>query len=302
MTLTLTAAIGNYRHVAPLKDGSVQIPGVTLEAVEVANYVDVFRSMARSLAYDVALMSVISYVCAKDHGLPFSALPVVVNAGFHHADFLVNVNAGIKTPRDLEGKRVGTRTYTVTPGTLDRGLLSDEFGVDLDSVTWVLAELEHVPQCQDHLPSNVIPGRGEDLFPRLADGDLQAGIAGVNLRGSQSPNVRPLFDNPLELDRAYYARTGIIQPFQIIVVKDALLAEHAWLAEALYSGFKQAKLAAGVEASKQVTEVIGDADPLPYGLSANRAGFEEAIRFAHEQHIVARRFSVDELFPSLDQE
>jgi 4,5-dihydroxyphthalate decarboxylase len=298
--LELTAAIGNYRHVAALKDGSVTIQGARLRPVDIPNYVDIFRNMARSLEYDVSLMSMISYLCAKDHGLAFSAIPIVVNAGFHHDDFLVNSNTSIQTPKDLEGKRVGTRTYTVTPGTLDRGILSDEFGVDLDSITWVLAEQEHVVQCQSHLPPNVIPGIGEDLFPRLASGDLDAGIAGSNLRGSESPNVRRLFPNGVELDRAYYERTGIIQPFQIIVVKDDLLAQHAWLAEALYTAFKAAKLAAHLETEPRLKAVIGGADPLPYGLSANRRGFSEAIRLASEQHMIARQFTLEELFPSFD--
>ena len=297
--LTLRAAIGNYRHVAGLKDGTITVPGVRFEPVDQPNYVDIFRTMARSLAYDVSLMSMISYLCAKDHGLPFSALPVVVNAGFHHADLLINTAAGIETPRDLEGKRVGTRTYTVTPGTLDRGLLSDEFGVNLEAITWVLAEPEHVPACQTHLPPNAVAEFSEDLFPRLASGELAAGIAGVNLRGSQSPNVRPLFPNAAELDRGYYERTGIVQPFQIIVVKDALLGAHPWLAEALYGGFKAAR-ALGMDVSPTVNAVVGDADPLPIGRQANRAGFTEAIRFAVEQRQISRRFTVDELFPDLD--
>jgi 4,5-dihydroxyphthalate decarboxylase len=298
--VTLTAAFGKYRHLAGLLDGSVTIPGVKLQAADATEYVDIFRRMARHLEFDVALMSMISYLCAREYRIPFSALPVVVNAGFHHADLLMNIDAGIKAPKDLEGKRVGTRTYTVTPGTLDRGILSDEFGVNLDSITWVLAEPEHVPQSQDHLPANAIPGTGEDLFPRLVSGDLQAGLAGVNLRGGQSPNVKPLFPNAAELDRAYYERTGIIQPFQLIVVKDELLAQHPWLAEALFTGFKQAKASVAVEADPKLKAVIGNADPLPYGLAANRKGFEEAIRLAVEQHIITRHFTVDELFPDLN--
>jgi len=300
--VTLSAAFGTYRHLAGLLDGSVPVPGVQFQAAHTTDYVDIFRRMARNLEFDVALMSMISYLCAREYHIPFSALPVVVNAGFHHADLLVNTDSGIQDPKDLEGKRVGTRTYTVTPGTLDRGILSDEFGVNLDSITWVLAELEHVPQSQDHLPSNVIPGssEGEDLFPRLASGDLQAGLAGVNLRGAHAPNVKPLFPNAADLDRAYYQRTGIIQPFQLIVVKDALLHEHPWLAEALFRGFKQAKASANVEADPKLKAIIGDADPLPYGLSANRDGFSEAIRLAVEQHVISRHFTVDELFPDLN--
>jgi 4,5-dihydroxyphthalate decarboxylase len=299
-TLTLSMALGNQRHVAGLKDGSVAIPGVELHPIDVPNQVDIFRRMARNVEFDVAEMSVVSYLCAKEYGIPFSGLPVVLRNAFHHSDFIYNVNSGISTPKDLEGKRVGTRTYTVTPGVLDKGILSDEFGVNVDSITWVLAELEHVPQSQEHLPANVIPGtaKAEDLFPRLASGDIDAGIAGSNLNRGESPNVKPLFANAAELDREQYRRTGIIQPFTIVVVRDALLREHPWLAEALYVGFKKAK-EQDSGPDPRVAEIV-DGDPLPYGLSANRKGFEELVRLAAEQHIIRKRPLVEELFPALD--
>ena len=297
-TLKLTMALGNAAHVTALKDGSVTVPGVALQNVEVANNVDIFRRMARNVEFDIAEMSVVSYLCAKEYGIPFSGLPVVLRNAFHHSDFLYNVNSGIQTPKDLEGKRVGTRTYTVSPGVLDKGILSDEFGVDVDSITWVLAEAEHVPQCQDHLPSNVIPGIGEDVFPRLASGDIDAGIAGSNLNRSESPNVKPLFPDALELDRQQYRRTGFIQPFTIVVVRDSLLQEHGWLGEALYGAFKQAKQQ-GTTPDPRVAQIV-DGDPLPYGRSSNRQGFEELIRLSHQQHIITSPFPVEELFPAFD--
>jgi hypothetical protein len=120
--LVLTTAVTPHRHYQALRDGTVRVPGVEIEHVE-RPQVEIFRGMARDLAFDVAEMSVVSYLCAKQYGIPFSAIPVVPRTAFHHGDFLVNVHAGIKEPKDLEGKRVGTRTYTVTPGTLDRGIL-----------------------------------------------------------------------------------------------------------------------------------------------------------------------------------
>jgi 4,5-dihydroxyphthalate decarboxylase len=188
----------------------------------------------------------------------------------------------------------------VTPGVLDRGILTDEFGVDVDRITWVLAELEHVPQSQDRLPPNTDPVHSGDLFPALDAGSIDAGIAGANLNRSESPNVEPLFPNAIELDRAYYQRTGIVQPFTLVVVKDALLESHPWLAEALFTGFKEARERNGFDVDPGVAQVVSDGDPLPYGLTANRAAFEEAIRLAHEQHIITKRFSVDDLFPALD--
>src|SRR6266536_3537098 len=102
-TVTLSMALGNQRHVAALKDGSVTVPGVELRSIDVPNQVDIFRRMARNVEFDVAEQSVVSYLCAREYGIPFSGLPIVLRNGFHHSDFIYNVNTGIKTPKDLEG-------------------------------------------------------------------------------------------------------------------------------------------------------------------------------------------------------
>ena len=298
--LTLHTALGNLALTAPLRDGSVTIPGVTIEDVGKTDYVDIWRTQARTVEYDVSLMSVVSFLCAREYGIPFSCLPVSLNGGFHHGDFLLNTDSGIKDPKELEGKKVGTRTWTVTPGTLDRGILIDEFGVDWTKVTFVLAEPEHVPQAQDHLPPNVTAGTGEDLFPRLASGELSAGMAGSNLRRSSADNVKPFFPNAAELDKAYYQRTGILQPFAIVSVKDETLQKAPWLMEALWDAFKRAKTAANAQPNASLKAIIGDADPYPFGRDANRQGFEEIIRICHTTQVISRPLAVDELFPAFD--
>ena len=299
-TLRLKAALGNSKILAPLKDGSVTVPRVEFDQVGIDYQVDIWRQMSRTVEYDVSLMSVVSYLCAIEYDVPFTCLPVCLSGGFHHADFTVNVDSGIKMPGDLEGKRVGTRTWTVTPGTLDRGILIDEFGVDWRSIEWVLAEPEHVPQAQEHLPSNVIAGRGEDLFPRLVSGDIQAGIAGSNLKGGESDKVQPLFPNALELDKAYYQRTGIIQPFVILAIKNTVLQENPWLAEALYEALKQSKQRSGAQAGADLKAVIGNDDPFPFGLAANRDGLDEAIRLAREFEVINKPMTADDIFPHFD--
>jgi 4,5-dihydroxyphthalate decarboxylase len=296
--LRLSIAISPVRHHQALLDGSVTIPGVELRPVPPGpDYADRFKKMCRDLAFDICELSVMSYFTAREYGLPISAIPVVPIHMFHHGDFLKNTRAGIETPGDLAGKRVGTRTYTVTPGVLDRGILSQEFGVDLDDITWVLAEPEHVAQVEDHYPPNVVPGQNENLFPRLASGDLDAGIAGSNLRGQRSPDVAPLFRDAEGLDRAQYERTGIVPAFTVITVKSALLDDHPWLAEALYDAFIAAR-ANGTEPNPTVAKVV-DGEQVPVGLSANRASFEDLLTLGHEQKILTRLLTVDDLFPAL---
>jgi 4,5-dihydroxyphthalate decarboxylase len=299
-TLKLTAALGNSKIVMPLKDGTVTVPGVEFDFVGPDYQVEVWRQMSRTVEYDVSLMSVVSYLCAIEYDVPFTCLPLCLSGGFHHGDFIYNTDSGIKTPKDLEGKRIGTRTWTVTPGTLDRGILVDEFGVDWRKIDWVLAEPEHVPQAEQRLPKNVSAGKGEDLFPRIVAGEIQAGIAGSNLKGGTSENVKPLFPNAIDLDKAYYERTGIIQPFVIVAIKNAVLEANPWLAEALYEGFKQSKAKSGAQASSDLKAVIGNEDAFPFGLSANRKGFEELIRLSREFEVITKPMTADEIFPHFD--
>jgi 4,5-dihydroxyphthalate decarboxylase len=299
-TLKLKTALAKSKLVTPLLDGSVTIPGIEFDIVDTEYQVDVWRQMSRTVEYDISIMSVVSYLCAIEYDVPFTCLPLCISAGFHHGDFIVNTDTGIKEPKDLEGKRIGTRTWTVTPGTLDRGILLDEYGVDWRSIEWILAEPEHVPQVEDHLPSNVIAGKGEDLFPRLVSGDLHAGIAGSNLKNGKADNVKPLFDDPIALDKAYYQRTGIIQPFAIVAIKNAVLDQNPWVLEAVYDGLKRSKAASGATAGENLKAVIGNEDPFPFGLAANRDGFNEAIRLCREFEIITKPMTADEIFPNLE--
>jgi 4,5-dihydroxyphthalate decarboxylase len=302
-SLTLTCALQPQPSLEPFINGEVGASGLEFRQITGIYYVDIFRRMARSLEFDVASMSFVSYLCAREYGVPITGLPLLLSNRFPYEGVYYNSDSGIKEPKDFEGKRVGTRTYTVTPGTIHKGILQEEYGVDLDSITWVAAEPEHVEQTTAYLPKNVIPGiggTGADLFPRLVSGDLQAGIAGVNPNNSEAPNVKLLFPNATELDKVYYQRTGAIPPFAIPVVKTSQLEENDWLAEALYGVFAESKRKADAKPSKRVQEVIGDADPLPFGLSANRRGFEKVIDYAYKQHIIATPIKPEDIFPQID--
>jgi 4,5-dihydroxyphthalate decarboxylase len=300
----LTCALQPSPVAQPFIDGAIEADGLEFKQLTGIYYVDIFRRMARSLEFDVATMSFVSYLCAREYGVPITGLPLLLSHRFPHEGVFYNVDSGIKEPKDLEGKRVGTRTYTVTPGTIHKGILHEEYGVDLDTITWVAAEPEHVEQTTPHLPKNVIPGTGEtgfDLFPSLIAGDLQAGIAGVNPNNTEPPaNVKLLFPNAAELDKAYYQRTGVIPPFSVPVVKTELIEKNPWLAEALFNVFKESKQKSGHTPNQRVKEIIGDADPLPFGFKATRAGFEKVIEYAHIQHIIARPMKPEELFPTID--
>src|SRR5680860_651174 len=150
---TVTRTQGNN---AALKDGRVKPNGFTFDFEEVSVLPQAFRRMVRGLEFDVSEMAVTTYLTAREHGVEFTALPIFLVRGFHHGAILHNIKAGIKTPKDLEGKRVGVnRGYTVTTGVWARAILQDQYGVNLDKITWVLSGDEHVQSWQ--APGNVVP-------------------------------------------------------------------------------------------------------------------------------------------------
>jgi 4,5-dihydroxyphthalate decarboxylase len=299
---TVTRTQGNNEA---LKDGSVVPDGFVLDFVEVPVLVQAFRRMVRSLEFDVSEMAFTTYLCARAHGVRFTALPVFLVRGFHHGAILTSTRAGITHPKDLEGRKVGVnRGYTVTTGVWARAVLQQEYGVDLDQVTWVLSGDEHVADYTP--PPNVVPmPSGSTLDDMLVDGELAA-VVGAQI---DHPDVVPLLPDPTAA--AYDAlRSGGWYPINhLVVVKDDLLDAHPHLATALFGAFAEAKeryverLRAGTIEDptptdamyRRVMDVTGR-DPLPYGIEPNRAMIEELIGHAVRQRILDAPLPVESLF------
>jgi 4,5-dihydroxyphthalate decarboxylase len=299
---TVTRTQGNNRA---LKTGEVTPKHFRLDFEEVPVLVNAFRRMVRGLEFDVTEMAITTYMCARAYDKPFTALPVFLVRGFHHGAIAVNTNAGIRHPKDLEGRRVGVnRGYTVTTGVWARGILRDEYGVDLDRITWVLSGEEHVAEYR--APANVVPmPSGASLADLLASGDLSAAI-GVE---TDDPNVAPLIPDADEAGYSALATRGHYPINHLVVVKDELLAAHADLAADVFGAFAQSKAryVARLRAGEIVPVTPTDAmnlrvmditgtDPLPYGIEPNRSVIEELIGHAVNQHILSERPTVDELF------
>ena len=301
MTVVKTA-IATYPHTKGLKDGSVPLPGIQFEHVEVSPIIGAFRRMCRTLEFDLCEMAITTYLTAKAHGKPFTALPVFVMRQFHHSPIVYNVNSGVQSPKDLEGKKVGVRAYTVTTGVWTRGILASEYGVDLDKITWVVVDEEHVQEYRK--PANVLERPGANLAEMLVAGELAAAIGVGKV---ESPAVKPLISGAAEAEAAWYRKTGIYPINHTIVVKDALLRSEPSLAPGLFAGFEAAKLqflnrlSSGAELSPDEQllarrrSIVGD-DPLPNGLSSNRKALEAIVEFAHQQKILPRAVKPEEMF------
>ena len=299
---TVTRTQGNN---AALKDGTVNPRRFTFDFEEVPVLVHAFRRMVRDLEYDVCEMAITTYLCAKAHRKPFTALPVFLVRGFHHGVILVSTKSGITHPKDLEGRRVGVnRGYTVTTGVWARGILEEEHGVDLDRVTWVLSGDEHVAEYQP--PPNVVPMKeGGDLADMLVAGELAA-VIGVDV---DHPDVQPLIPDAAEAGWDALRHRGLYPINHLVVVKDALLDAHPDLAADVVEAFTEAKRLyvqrlrdGAVEEPtdtdvmyEQVMEIVGG-DPLPYGIEPNRANIERLIGHAVRQKVLDRPPAVHSLF------
>src|SRR5437879_201843 len=197
----VTRTQGNNRA---LKDGLIKPKTFAFDFVEVNPLIDAFRRMVRGLEFDICEMAITTYICARAHGKRMTAVPIFLVRAFHHGAILVNTRAGIRSPKDLEGKRVGVnRGYTVTTGVWARSILQEEHGVDLAKVTWILSGDEHVAEYRP--PSNVIPMEpGKKMADLLISGELPAAI-GIE---ADHPDIKPLIPNALEAGLSALRRRG----------------------------------------------------------------------------------------------
>jgi len=299
---TLKIAIGRTGLTKPITDRTVRTDGLELHYVQVDPITSAMRNMVRNLEYDICEMALTTYLCAKTYGKPITAIPVFLKRNFHHGSIVYNVNSGIKTPKDLEGRTIGVnRGYTVTTGVWARGILQTEYGVNLSAITWAATGDEHVAEYK--APANVdYSCRGAPIMDLLRAG---VGAAVGDIR-PDPPDIKRLIPEARDAGFAYFRKTGVYPINHALVIKDSLLAEEPKLAQVLFKAFQDAKkiylenLDAGqnlsaadeiVVATRQVVR-----DPLSFGVSANRKAIETIVQFAVDQQIIPKAFSPEDLF------
>ncbi len=315
----LNIAIAEYGHTRELKSGQVPIKGVEANFVEVKPIIGAFRRMVREVEFDVCEMAPTTYMIARALGAPFVALPVFLMRRFHHGGFVVNPKSGIKAPKDLEGKKVGVRAYSVTTGVWTRGIFINEYGLDSSKVTWVVDDEEHVTTLKP--PPNVVhASEGKSLAGMMGAGELQAafsGPAGIGRAGpptgawekggQASTEVYPeLIPDVAKTEADWFRRTGIYPIHGLVVVRSEVLWKHPWVARALYDAFIDAKKpyiahlkgsdgdAADDKKYRGLMPLVGD--PLPYGLAANLPSIEAMLTYGLQQKLIPKRMSLDEAF------
>ena len=310
MTKRLKTALVRRAHTEALMDATVKPRTFEFDFQEVPIIIKAFRHMVRDLEFDISEMAMTTYLCARDQGKKFTAIPIFPMRAFHHGAILYNTKTGVKTPKDLEGTKVGVnRGYTVTAGLWARSVLQHEYGVDLSRVTWVLSGDEHVAEYRP--PANVVPiDPGKTLEGMLIAGEIAAAI-GVQV---DSPDVKPLIPNAGEAGFEALRQRGLYPINHTVVVKNDLLDAHPDLAADMFEAFARAKriyverlrnsrvdTASPIDQfNLRVMDIAGD--PLPYGIEPNRLALEAIVRHSVEQGILARAVAVEELFPQNTRE
>ncbi len=277
----------------PLRDGTVTIRGVEMNQVESANIIAVFRHMCRTLEYDISEMAVVTYFTMRHYGMPVTAIPVFPSSRVELGSGLfVNQKSGIKTAKDFEGKRIGMRSFAVTPATWQKGYLRDQ-GVDLDKVNWFCADDEHVDALNADMPKNIEYKKGADATKMLIEGELDAGL-GVPVQND--PNIVQLVPDFRERGIEQFKKDGIYRLIHLMLVKNSALEENPGLLEAAFNAFKESK--------RQYLASLGDKaptekwdDPLPLGLNEVRPSLEALMKHAVDQKILPKTYDIDEMFP-----
>ncbi len=319
-TLTLSLAAGPYDRLEPLRDGTVRLEGIELVYVPLEEPPEAFlRGLAGEFdAFEFSCSLYFSRRAAQD--FPFIALPVFPSRMFRHGYVFVREGSGIRHPKDLEGKRVGIPEFSQTGLVWLRGILQEEYGVDLRAITWVVGEANRAGQ-----RSELITGRprgegwklepapeGYSLDRMLVEGLLDAYMGAVRPRSfGVDPSIRRLFPDYREVERAYYRRTGIFPIMHTVVVREELLQKHPWVATSLYKAFCRAKEIAFARMQhspalryslpwlhadlEEMHELFGE-DPWPYGLEPNRRVLETLLRYLQEQGLLERPLPLEEAF------
>jgi 4,5-dihydroxyphthalate decarboxylase len=233
-----------------------------------------FKRVVRNLEFDVAEMAIMTFLVAKAFNKPYRLLPFVVMARFQHPYLVTNKTL---SPKELEGKRVGVRSYSVTTGAWIRGILSEDYGVDLSRIQWVTFEEAHVAEFKD--PPNVQrAAAGKDINAMLLAGEIDAAILGAI---PTDPRLQPVIRDPEAAGKKWGEKHGAIQLNHLVGVKSTVSKATA---DEVYGLLLESKQAAG------------NPPMLPHGLDANRRNLEIAIECAWKQNMIPRKYAVEELF------
>lgn len=316
--LKLSLACWNYDRTRSLLGGSIQPDGIDLNYLNLPVEETFFR-MLRNREFDVAEMSLSSYTVSLFKGSPFIAIPIFPSRFFRHSCIFVNADSGIKEPKDLIGKRVGNPEYQMTAPVWIRGVLSDEYGVPVNSVTYFTGGEEEPGRPEKlalDLPADIRVeriGADQTLSAMLASGEIDA------LYTARMPSsfhtgggrVKRLFEDFMPVEQDYFRRTRIFPIMHTVVIRREIYEQNRWVAQSLTKAFCQAQqetyqdlsetaalkvmlpwLSAHVQETRRE---MGD-DFWPYGFEQNRQTLSTFLRYSFEQGLSKHLLQPEQLF------
>ncbi|MES2188353.1 MAG: phosphate ABC transporter substrate-binding protein [Pseudomonadota bacterium] len=283
-SLTLKTNLADNAVNKALKDGRVTSDLVSFDFCGPKAAHDGFKPMVRNNAFDAGELAIVTYLQAKAYNKPYVLLPFPVVGRFQHHCIGYNKEFGHLNPKDIEGKKVGVRTYAQTTGLWVRGILQHEYGVDLDKVTWMTIDESHLAEYKDPANCQQLP-KGASIGQMMLDGELAAAIMGADM--PSDPRINRLVPDPHAAAKAWYEREGVVPINHMFVVHQDLSKKHPEAVREIYRMLLE---------SRKLTPAESLATFPPVGLEANRKGIQMAIEWAFEQKIIPRKFSVDELF------
>jgi 4,5-dihydroxyphthalate decarboxylase len=319
-SLKLNFACALYDRMQPLYTGEVRPEGIELNFIPIELPRPIFDRMSGGSEFDVAEYSSSEFIqrFAADQ-CPFVALPVFPSRSFRHSFIAINKRSGVRKPKDLEGKRVGVALYTMTAAIFIRGLLQHEYGVDLAKIKWVQGAINTTGSHGDpHVlpllkkPNLTYVDSARSLDDMLEAGEIDATI-GTSVPRSilKNPDIARLIPDFHAVEKEYYARTKIFPIMHLVAIRKDVYEKHPFIATSLYNAFELSKQLAlkkmfSLRALRymmpflpdqldEIREVFGD-DPWPFGVEANRPTLEALVTYMHDQHMIAKKMPIEELF------
>lgn len=311
--LSLTAGFGGYDRMAALRTGEVRPEGIDLRVFTLPP-TEIFYRMCRFQEFDLSEMSMGAHCYLTGTGEnPFIGIPAFPSRVFRHSMVYANVDAGVESPEDLNGKRIVIREWGMTAVVWIVGILCEEYGLDIKTVDWVAATRPRVPI---PMPEGVrirYMKAGENLSGMLDSGEVDAALIHQvpDCFAQGSPRVKRLFPDYKKAELDYYRRTGVHPIMHCVVLRKAVHEEAPWVLRSLYKALWDAKrktgealLGTGALAAMipflpavmdETREIFGE-DFWPYGLEPNRGTLENLVRYAHQQGLTPRLLEVEELF------
>lgn len=316
--IELTAAVGDYDIHRSLVSGEAVPDGIDLTVLTLRSQERHWR-MLRNQEFDIAELSMSSYLLMQNRpDPPFIAIPVFPHRRFRHSYIFVHPAHNIRTPKDLEGKKVGLRSWQATMGVWCRGILQDEYGVNLENIEWIT-------QDEEVLEIGAPPGyrinkapEGADVEQMLLEGEIH-GLIYPDLPRSLlagHPGIARLFTNYKQEEIAYFQKTAIFPIMHVVVMKKSVLDKYPWAALNMMHAFRKSKedawrrmkdprsisLAWLRELIEEEQAILGH-DPWPVGIEPNRKVLETLIQYSYDQGMLNRAIPVEELFyPSTREE